>query len=73
MGILTQLSQNKKIKFESSDSDSWEYNGTVLEQYVGTDPTGNTLEVISISEEEISINWGENQSTLPESDLTFVD
>lgn len=73
MGILTNLNQGKKLKFESDDSDSWVLSENQLQQYIGGEFTGNTLEVLSISEESITIDWGEAESTLPESYLFFVD
>lgn len=73
MGILTNLNSGKKIKFEYDDSDSWGYNGEVLEQYINSELTGNTLTVLSIDEDNITIDWGEAESTLPESYLIFVD
>ena len=73
MGILTNLNQGKKLKFESDDSDSWGLSENQLQQYISGEFTGNTLEVLSISEESITIDWGEAESTLPESYLFFVD
>lgn len=69
MGILTDLNSGKKIKFDSEDNDSWGYNGTVLEQYVNNELTGNTLTVNSVDENSITIDWGDIESTLQENQI----
>ena len=73
MGILTNLNNGQKIRFEEDDTDIWGYNGSELQQYVGGKTTGNTLPVVSVDEDNITIDWGEVQSTLLENDFLFVD
>jgi uncharacterized protein YegJ (DUF2314 family) len=73
MGILTNLNNGQKIRFEQDDTDIWGYNGNELQQYVDGKTTGNTLPVISVDEDNITIDWGDVQSTLLEDDFIFVD
>lgn len=73
MGILTNLNQGKKIKFESSDSDSWGYSEGSLQQYVNGNLTGNNLIVSSVNEETIVIDWGGVTSSLAESKFLWED
>ena len=73
MGILTNLNSGKKIKFETTDTDNWGYDGSRLQQYVDGVATGVSLTVISISEENISIDWGDGNSTLTESKFLWED
>ena len=72
MGILTKLNEGQKFRFEESDSDIWGYNGKVLQQYLDNESTGNTLTIVSVNEDTITIDWGDIESTLPESYLYWV-
>lgn len=73
MGILTDLNSGKKIKFEDEDNDNWGYNGSQLQQYVNGSLTGNVLSVVSVSETEITIDWGGTNSTLTENKFIWED
>ena len=73
MGILTNLNQGKKIRFELEDSDVWGYSEGSLQQYVNGSLTGNTLAVSSVNEENIVIDWGEVTSSLDEGKILWED
>jgi len=73
MGILTNLNQGKKIRFELEDSDVWGYSEGTLQQYVNGSLTGNTLTVSSVNEENIVIDWGGVTSSLAESKFLWED
>jgi hypothetical protein len=73
MGILTNLNLGKKIKFEETDNDNWGYDGSQLIEYVEGSATGVSLTVVSVSEEEITIDWGGINSTLTESKFIWKD
>jgi hypothetical protein len=73
MGILTDLNLGRKIKFEETDTDNWGYNGSQLQQYVDGVITGINLTVVSVNEDEITIDWGGANSTLTESKFIWID
>ena len=73
MGILTNLNQGKKIRFELGDSDTWGYSEGFLQQYVNGSLTGNVLTVSSVNEETIVIDWGEVTSSLNENKFSWED
>lgn len=73
MGILTDLNSGKKIKFEVTDTDSWSYQGNILEQTIDGTATGNTLQVLELTEEYITVDWGGPTSTLLQSQILIID
>lgn len=73
MGILTTLTSGSKIRFEDCDTDIWDYNGNALRQYESGSLTGETLLVINLNEDYITIGWETNvSSTLYEGDFIWV-
>jgi uncharacterized protein YegJ (DUF2314 family) len=73
MGILTNLNQGKKIRFELEDLDVWGYSEGSLQQYVNGSLTGNVLTVSSVNEETIIIDWGGVTSSLDENKFSWED
>jgi hypothetical protein len=75
MAILNNLNAGKKIHFEEDDIDVWGYNSAsdILEQYINGTLTGNTLPVVSIDQNSITINWGDVESTLQEDQFLWAD
>ena len=72
MGILTNLNNGYKIRFEDTDDDIWGYNGDVLQQYINNTLTGFELSVIMVNEEIITIDWIDVTSTLTENEFEWV-
>jgi hypothetical protein len=74
MGIQTQLLEGKKIRFSILDTDLWSYreNEFKLYQWMDGQETGETLTVLEVDEELITIDWGTNTSTLFEVDIELV-
>jgi len=72
MGILTNLNNGYKIRFEDTDDDVWGYNGDVLQQYINNTLTGFELSVIMVNEEIITIDWIDVTSTLTENEFEWV-
>jgi hypothetical protein len=72
MGILTNLNNGYKIRFEDTDDDIWGYNGDVLQQYINNTLTGFELSVIMVNEEIITIDWIDATSTLTENEFEWV-
>lgn len=73
MGILTDLQAGKKIHWEPADSDTFGYNQdlNVLEQWVNGEKTEETLPVVSISEESLTITWGDQDVTYYDGELEY--
>jgi len=72
MGILTNLNNGYKIRFEDTDDDVWGYNGDVLQQYINNTLTGFEISVIMVNEEIITIDWIDVTSTLTENEFEWV-
>jgi len=72
MGILTNLNNGYKIRFEDTDDDVWGYNGDVLQQYINNTLTGFELSVIMVNEEIITIDWIDVTSTLTENEFEWI-
>lgn len=74
MGLQTQLLEGKKIRFSSLDVDLWSYreNESRLYQWIDGQETGETLTVLELDEDLITIDWGGNTSTLFEVDIELV-
>lgn len=73
MGILTNLQAGKKIHWETVDTDSFGYNQdlNVLEQWINGEKTGETLSVVSISEESLTITWGDQDVIYYDGELEY--
>lgn len=73
MGVLTNLNNGYKIRFEDDDSDIWGYNTGIIQQYYTGSLTGLELTVINLNEDYITIDWGDITSTLSEGDFIWVE
>lgn len=73
MGILTNLQAGKKIHWEPVDSDTFSYNQdlNVLEQWMNGEKTGETLPVVSLSEESLTVTWGDQDVTYYDGELEY--
>ncbi len=63
MTILEKLNSRERFKFENSDTDSWEYNGEELTQYISGQLTEGRLTVHSLTEEVLIVRWPDNTTT----------
>jgi hypothetical protein len=75
MGILSQLTSGKKIKFYMTDVDTFEYDSenSRLLQIINNTTTGHYLSVVDLNEDTITINWGSNVKTYYEVDIIITD
>lgn len=76
MGLKTQLLEGKKIRFNSTDIDTWSYSETTstLNQWISNQQTEEKLTVLELNEYIITINWeNELNSTLYEADLELIN
>lgn len=76
MAILTNLEEGKKILFDVNDGDTWGYDPSqyILQQYVNGNLTGNKLNIISVDQNTLTIDWGEGiESSLQEIDFYWAD
>jgi hypothetical protein len=76
MGILTRLVQGQKIKFMTTDTDSYSYDeeNSLLLQIINNEETGYSLVVTEVNEITISVEWEiDLVHTYYEDDLIFVE
>ena len=76
MGLKTQLLEGKKIRFNSTDIDTWSYSETTstLNQWISNQQTEEKLTVLELNEYIITINWeNELNSNLYEADLELIN
>ena len=76
MGLKTQLLEGKKIRFNSTDIDTWSYSETTstLNQWISNQQTEEKLTVLELNEYIITINWeNELNSTLYQADLELIN
>ena len=76
MGLKTDLLEGKKIRFNSTDIDTWSYSETTstLNQWISNQQTEEKLTVLELNEYIITINWeNELNSTLYEADLELIN
>lgn len=63
MTILQRLSNRQRFKFENTDTDSWEFDGEQLTQYISGELAEGRLVVQSLTEEALTIRWPDDTTT----------
>lgn len=73
MDLQAELLFGRKFRFMMTDTDSWSYNepAQIIEQWIDRVKTGDTKAVLSLTPDELVINWGGVEGRVREQDLVF--